>query len=52
MYALHNEALAIIDDRENDFDINKAIEKIKNAEVMSGISYSNEFQKLINEVKT
>lgn len=52
VYALHNEALAIIENREHDFQINTAIENIKRAETMSGISYSVGFQKLINEIST
>ena len=51
-YALHNEALAIIENRPNYFNIDQAIEKIQKAEVLSGGKFSNEFQELINEIKT
>jgi len=51
-YALHNEALAIIENRPIDFNIDKAIENIQKAEVMSCGTFSNQFQDLINEVKT
>ena len=51
-YALHNEALAIVENRPNDFNIDKAIEKIKKAEKISGGKYSGEFQALIHEIKT
>ncbi|MBA6251960.1 hypothetical protein [Colwellia sp. MB3u-55] len=51
-YALHNEALAIIEDRPEDFDLNNAISKIKRVDEMYGEQFGERFQNLISDVKT
>jgi hypothetical protein len=52
VYALHNEAEAIIENRPKDFKIDEAIEKIRKAELLSGGKYTDQFQELMNEIET
>ncbi|WP_163836721.1 DUF1493 family protein [Spartinivicinus ruber] len=47
-YALHNEALAIIESRPGDFSIEKAIENIRKVDERFGEQFTERFQKLIN----
>jgi hypothetical protein len=51
-YALHNEALAILEDRPEDFNVDDAINKIKRVDEMYGGQFGERFQKLISDVKT
>lgn len=51
VYALHNEALAIIENRPQEFNVHDAIRKIKGMEEMIGDKYSGQFQELINEIE-
>lgn len=51
-YALHNEALAIIEDRPEDFNLDDAINKIKRVDEMYGEQFGERFQNLISDVKT
>ena len=51
-YALHNEALAIIEDRPEDFDINKAIESFKKVDERYGKQFGNRFEELVSATKT
>ncbi len=51
-YALHNEALAIIEDRPEDFNVDVAIKKIKHVDEMYGEQFGDRFQKLVSAVKT
>jgi hypothetical protein len=51
-YALHNEALAIIEDRPEDFNVDVAINKIKRVDEMYGEQFGDRFQKIVRVVKT
>jgi hypothetical protein len=51
-YALHNEALAIIEDRPEDFNLDDAINKIKRVDEMYGEQFGERFQNIISDVKT
>jgi hypothetical protein len=51
-YALHNEALAIIEDRPEDFDVDIAIKNVKRVDEIYGEQFGERFQKLISVVKT
>jgi len=51
-YALHNEALAINEDRPEDFNLDDAINKIKCVDEMYGEQFGERFQNLISDVKT
>ncbi|WP_020407208.1 hypothetical protein [Hahella ganghwensis] len=50
--ALHNEALAIIENRPDDFDIDKAIESIKKVDERYGEKFGDRFEKLVNADNT
>ena len=50
-YALHNEALTILEDN-GDFDLGAALAKIKTAEKIVGLHYSNTFDTLGMSDKT
>ena len=47
-YALHNDALAVIEDRTEDFDITQAIAQIKQVDERFGEQFSSRFEKLID----
>ena len=51
-YALHNEALAIIENRPDDFDIDNAIESIKRVDERYGEKFGDRFQELVSARKT
>lgn len=51
-FALHNDALAIIEDRPNDFDIDEAIKRIRRVDEMYGEQFGDRFQELISAPKT
>ncbi len=51
-YALHNEALAIIENRPEDFDIEKAIESIKKVDERYGEQFGSRFEELVSANKT
>ena len=46
-YALHNEALAILENRPEDFDIEKAIENIRKIDARYGEQFGDRFQELL-----
>ena len=48
-YALHNEALAIIENRPQDFDVNAALEKIKIVEDKYGKQFGGRFDSFDEE---
>ena len=52
VYALHNEALAIIEDRPDDFDIANAIESIRKVDERFGEQFGDRFQELVGATKT
>ncbi len=51
-YALHNEALAIIEDRPDDFNIDVALKNVKRVDEIYGEQFGDRFQKLVSGVKT
>ncbi len=51
-YALHNEALAIIEDRPEDFNVDIAIQNVKRVDEIYGEQIGDRFQKLVSAVKT
>ena len=51
-YALHNDALAIIENRPDDFDIDKAIKNIKRVDEMYGENFVGRFEELVSARKT
>ncbi len=51
-YALHNEALAIIEERPDDFNIENALENIRRVDEMYGEEFSERFTDLIEKNKT
>ncbi|MDG5501092.1 hypothetical protein [Marinobacter sp. BGYM27] len=51
-YALHNEALAIIEGRSEDFDVYKAIENIKRVDELYGQQIAGRFEAFLDETKT
>lgn len=50
-YALHNDALAILEDRPNDFDIVKAVQNIKRVGEMYGEHIGDRFENLVKPAK-
>ena len=51
-YALHNEALAVIENRPDDFDIEKALESIRKVDERYGEQFCERFQQLVRGTKT
>jgi hypothetical protein len=49
-YALHNEALAVIEGKT--FDVERAIEKIRSVDKMFGESVANRYEALVSNEKT
>lgn len=47
-YALHNDALAILENRPDDFDINAAIKRIRRVDEIYDEQFGDRFQELIN----
>lgn len=47
-YSLHNEALAILENRPEQFDIEVALDKIKSVDTMFDSDFSKLFDKTIN----
>ncbi len=48
-YSLHNDALAIIENREEDFDIDKTISSIEKVDNMFGNDFSERIKKLVTD---
>jgi len=46
-YSLHNDALAIIENREEDFDIDKTLSSIEKVDNMFGNDFNERFKKLL-----
>ncbi len=51
VYALHNEALAILENRSEDIDLEHTLAKIQAAEHLSISEYSPQLQHLIKEIR-
>ena len=51
-YALHNEALAVIENRPEDFDVDKALENIKALDERYGEQFGERFQKLASDTES
>jgi len=52
MYALHNDALAIIENNPDKFNVKEAVERIRKVEKQIDGSFSNFLQGVINEIET